>query len=297
MSCASAARNTPTIQCWCSFSSSRWASNWCSSRCFCEEAHKLGIRVTKEDVIKYLQTGPTGEVLYPNGKFIGEDAYAQLINDRLNMSPTDFERRDQGRHHRPAPSGSHHCRGDGQRPGGARGLPHSEHQDQVRLRGHFGRRPAQDHQPHRQRPGGVLQKERRALRPGGAGRAHDHLLRVHGESDSRRSSATQPAGRSSSITTSTRAIIRCRTRPSRATFSSACPQGADAKTDAAAKAKAETVLKQLQAGGSWTELAKNTLTIRAARIPAASWALRSAARWCRSSTRPSLRRRSATSRL
>ena len=34
------------------------------------------------------------------------------------------------------------------------------------------------------------------------------------------------------------------------------PAGADAKTDAAAKAKAESVLKQLQAGGSWTELAK-----------------------------------------
>ena len=34
------------------------------------------------------------------------------------------------------------------------------------------------------------------------------------------------------------------------------PPGADAKTDAAAKAKAESVLKQLQAGGSWTDLAK-----------------------------------------
>ena len=34
------------------------------------------------------------------------------------------------------------------------------------------------------------------------------------------------------------------------------PPNADAKTDAAAKAKAEMVLKQLQAGGSWTDLAK-----------------------------------------
>jgi peptidyl-prolyl cis-trans isomerase D len=32
--------------------------------------------------------------------------------------------------------------------------------------------------------------------------------------------------------------------------------GADAKTDAAAKAKAEGILKQLQAGGNWTDLAK-----------------------------------------
>ena len=34
------------------------------------------------------------------------------------------------------------------------------------------------------------------------------------------------------------------------------PAGADAKTDAAAKAKAEGILKQLQAGGNWADLAK-----------------------------------------
>jgi peptidyl-prolyl cis-trans isomerase D len=34
------------------------------------------------------------------------------------------------------------------------------------------------------------------------------------------------------------------------------PQGADAKADAAAKAKAEDILKQLQSGGNWNDLAK-----------------------------------------
>jgi peptidyl-prolyl cis-trans isomerase D len=56
-----------------------------------EEAEKLGIRATKEDVIAYLQTGPTGQVLFPNGKFIGEDQYSALIAQRLNMSVTEFE--------------------------------------------------------------------------------------------------------------------------------------------------------------------------------------------------------------
>ena len=42
---------------------------------------------------------------------------------------------------------------------------------------------------------------------------------------------------------------------------------------------------------------RSTPTTPAAKTPAASWALRSAARWCRSSTMPSSRRRSATSRL
>jgi peptidyl-prolyl cis-trans isomerase D len=56
-----------------------------------EEAHKLGFYVTDDDVRKWLRTGPTAEVLYPNGTFIGPDAYKQLIDDRLHESVTDFE--------------------------------------------------------------------------------------------------------------------------------------------------------------------------------------------------------------
>ena len=37
-----------------------------------QEADKLGIRATDDDVRQYLHTGPTGEVLFPNGKFIGQ---------------------------------------------------------------------------------------------------------------------------------------------------------------------------------------------------------------------------------
>jgi len=70
---------------------------------------------------------------------------------------------------------------------------------------------------------------------------------------------------------------------------------ADAKTDAAAKAKAEGILKQLQAGGNWADLAKKYSDDPAARTRAANWAFRRRAAWCRSSTAPSSRRRSATS--
>jgi peptidyl-prolyl cis-trans isomerase D len=55
------------------------------------EADKLGIRATDDDVRKFLHTGPTGQVLFPNGQFIGNDLYARLISDRLNMSVKDFE--------------------------------------------------------------------------------------------------------------------------------------------------------------------------------------------------------------
>ena len=56
-----------------------------------QEAHRLGIHATDDDVRNYLQTGPTGQVLYPDGKFIGQDQYAALIADRLNMTVAAFE--------------------------------------------------------------------------------------------------------------------------------------------------------------------------------------------------------------
>ncbi len=56
-----------------------------------QEAGRLGIHASDDDVRNYLRTGPIGEVLFPNGKFIGQDQYAALIADRLNMSVGDFE--------------------------------------------------------------------------------------------------------------------------------------------------------------------------------------------------------------
>lgn len=55
------------------------------------EAGKLGISASDQDVAKLLHTGGYGQVLFPNGKYIGDQAYASLINDRLNMSVSEFE--------------------------------------------------------------------------------------------------------------------------------------------------------------------------------------------------------------
>jgi peptidyl-prolyl cis-trans isomerase D len=56
-----------------------------------DEAAKLGIRVTSDDVRQYLQTGPPAQVLFPNGKFIGQDKYAALIQSRFDISVAEFE--------------------------------------------------------------------------------------------------------------------------------------------------------------------------------------------------------------
>lgn len=55
------------------------------------EAHNLGISADDDDVRKLLHTGGYGAVLFPNGKYIGDQAYAALINDRLDMSVSEFE--------------------------------------------------------------------------------------------------------------------------------------------------------------------------------------------------------------
>ncbi len=68
---------------------------------------------------------PRARFSTPTASYIGDDAYRQLIDDRLHESVTDFERRDQGRDHDPAAAGFYHRRGHGERSGGPRDLSQS----------------------------------------------------------------------------------------------------------------------------------------------------------------------------
>ena len=60
-------------------------------RILIEEAHRLGITVTDADVRRYLHTGEVGAVLFPDGKYIGDAQYAELISDQLHESVEKFE--------------------------------------------------------------------------------------------------------------------------------------------------------------------------------------------------------------
>ncbi|HUN83952.1 MAG TPA: peptidyl-prolyl cis-trans isomerase [Terracidiphilus sp.] len=55
------------------------------------EAAKLGIHVSNADVRQYLESGPAGEILFPNGKFVGQDQYASIIASRFDISVPQFE--------------------------------------------------------------------------------------------------------------------------------------------------------------------------------------------------------------
>ncbi|MGA8630963.1 MAG: peptidylprolyl isomerase [Terracidiphilus sp.] len=220
-----------------------------------QEAHKLGITATDEDVRQYLRTGPTGQVLFPDGKYIGDQAYAQLVNDRLNMSITDFEdgikdditaRRLQALITSGVTISDKEVRETYLKQNvkikfdyaviSSDDISKSINPSDSDLEAFFKKNAA--------RYANAVPEERKITYfafnsgevPGGApAPTQQQVQQYYNEHLSEYQVAEQATSRHILISV---------------------PEGADAKTDAVAKAKAEMVLKQLQAGGSWADLAK-----------------------------------------
>src|SRR6201996_3414948 len=57
-----------------------------------EEANRLGVNVTDEDLRAFLHTGMWGQVLFPNGKYIGDEQYASLVSQNFGISRDTFEK-------------------------------------------------------------------------------------------------------------------------------------------------------------------------------------------------------------
>jgi peptidyl-prolyl cis-trans isomerase D len=55
------------------------------------EAEKLGISATDSDVVSFLHQGQFGEYLFPNGQFIGSDRYTDFVAREFNMTVAAFE--------------------------------------------------------------------------------------------------------------------------------------------------------------------------------------------------------------
>jgi len=220
-----------------------------------DEAHKLGISATDDDVRKYLRTGPPGQVLYPNGTYIGDYAYKQLIDDRLHESVTDFEdeiksqitiQRLQAFITGGVTVSDQEVRDTYRKANikikfdyaviSAEDLGKTINPSDSELEAFFKTNAARYAQavPEERKityfafsegqiPGGVQPPNQQAVQ------------QYYNEHVAEYSVPEQAKSRHILISV---------------------PPNADAKTDAAAKAKAEMVLKQLQAGGSWTDLAK-----------------------------------------
>jgi peptidyl-prolyl cis-trans isomerase D len=56
-----------------------------------QEANRLGLRIGDADLRRALQTGPFAQMLFPNGQFIGDDGYANFVQNYFRTSIQDFE--------------------------------------------------------------------------------------------------------------------------------------------------------------------------------------------------------------
>ena len=220
-----------------------------------EEAHKLGIYPTDDDVRKYLRTGPTGQVLYPNGTYIGDDAYKQLIDDRLHESVTDFEDE--------IKSQITIQRLQAFITGGVT-VSDQEVRDtyrkaNIKIKFDYAVISAED-------LGKTINpsdSELEAFFKTNAARyaqavPEERKITYFAFSESQIPGGVQPPNQQA-VQQYYNEHVADYSVPEQAKSRHiliSVPPNADAKTDAAAKAKAEMVLKQLQAGGSWTDLAK-----------------------------------------
>lgn len=220
-----------------------------------QAAHRLGIHASDDDVRQFLQTGPTGQVLFPDGKFIGQEAYASLISDRLNMSVAQFEenikneiaiRRLQSLITAGVTVGDQEVR-DTYRKNNIKikfdyaivssdDLLKTINPSDSDLEAFFKKNAA--------RYANAVPEERKIAYfaftpndvPGGVPQPTQQQIEQYYNDHKADYSVPEQA-------------------KSRHILIKVAP-GADAKTDAAAKAKAEDILKQLKAGGSWKDLAK-----------------------------------------
>ncbi len=55
------------------------------------EGNRLGLKVTDEDLLHELKTGPFANYLFPKGVYVGDDKYADFVQNAFSMSRHDFE--------------------------------------------------------------------------------------------------------------------------------------------------------------------------------------------------------------
>lgn len=55
------------------------------------EAHRLGLQASDEEVRTFLHQGQFGEVLFPGGNFIGQQPYENFISENFHLGVADFE--------------------------------------------------------------------------------------------------------------------------------------------------------------------------------------------------------------
>jgi peptidyl-prolyl cis-trans isomerase D len=219
------------------------------------EANRLGLTVSNQDLRSYLQSGPYSQYLFPDGKFIGQDRYIDFVEQYFRLPVAQFEsevkadlelQRLQALVTGGVTVSDRAVRAEYMQTGtkvkfdyaviSAASIAQTINPTDAQLQAFFNQSAA--------RYATAIPETRKieffsfdsSSVPGGVPQVTDAQAQAY-------YSAHQDQYKTPEEVKTRHILI-------------AVPKGADAKTDAAAKAKAEDVLKQVKAGGNFAELAK-----------------------------------------
>jgi peptidyl-prolyl cis-trans isomerase D len=67
------------------------AQGMITSKAIVYEADRMGLAVSDEELRDFMHQGQLGQLLFPNGNFVGQQAYEQFVQSQFNLGVQDFE--------------------------------------------------------------------------------------------------------------------------------------------------------------------------------------------------------------
>ncbi|HEX4582358.1 MAG TPA: peptidylprolyl isomerase [Acidobacteriaceae bacterium] len=220
-----------------------------------QQADKLGLKVTADDIRRELREGPWSIYFFPKGQFIGQDRYADWVDQQLHMSTGAFEKQ--------LGTELEINRLESLITGGVfvsdKDAGDSYRRDNTKIKFDYAVLNGEDLRKQINPTDADLQKFFKE----NAARYKDAIPEARKISYIAFTPDQVPGGTPQITDQQARQYYQAHLKdyqvPDQVKVRHiliSVPKGADAKTDAAAKAKADDVLKQLRAGGNWAALAK-----------------------------------------
>jgi peptidyl-prolyl cis-trans isomerase D len=220
-----------------------------------EQADKLGLKVTPDDIRRELREGPWSQYFFPKGQFIGQDRYADFVDQNFHLSTANFEKE--------IGTGLEINRLEDLITGGVavsdKEAADSYRRDHTKIKFDYALINGEDLRKQINPTDAELQKFFKE----NAARYKDAIPEARKISYIAFTPDQVPGGTPQITDQQAQQYYQAHLKdyqvPDQVKVRHiliSVPKGADAKTDAAAKAKAEEVLKQLRAGGNWDALAK-----------------------------------------
>ena len=220
-----------------------------------QQADKLGLKVTASDIRHELREGPWAIYFFPKGQFIGQERYADFVDQQLHMSTAAFEKQ--------VGTELEINRLEALITGGVfvsdKDAADSYRRDNTKIKFDYAVLNGEDLRKQIDPSDADLQKFFKQ----NAARYKDAIPEARKISYIAFTPDQVPGGTPQITDQQAQQYYQAHLKDYQVQdqvkvrhILISVPKGADATTDAAAKAKAQDVLKQLRAGGNWAELAK-----------------------------------------